>query len=348
MSSGVPGPWIRRPVSITTVTLGAVLAAPLVIPLFVLALVVDLVTRTRPRRRARLVWLISTLLWVDLFGVIATAGAWLISPFGLRTQSDTDQRRYHWVMTWWGTMLLNAIGRWVPLSFDFSQIDDETMRGNAIMIGRHRSVLDAILPVRLIGSRGLTALYTLKEDLRWEPNIDIVGHRMGHRFVTRAPEDPETELEPLRELGRRIDGDSIGVIFPEGTFFTQERKAKIIASLAKTSPRLAEKATSMNHLLPPKPGGTLALLEGAPEADVIVYGHTGFEDFGTIGNIIRNLGGDRSITLTARRIPRSEIPDETDLQVDWLFDQWQQLDDWVESTLQTTGPSGPSDSAFAS
>ena len=177
-------------------------------------------------RRSRVVLLISTLFLVDLVGRMLVLGAWLISPVGLAVKRPKSQARYRWIMTWWANRLINTISRIVPLPFDTSELDEALLGGDAIVVSRHQSLLDAVYPAVLFGNLGLTVLYTVKEDLRWEPNIDIVGHRMGHVFVTRSPKDLDAELEPIRHLATRIDENSVGLIFPEGTFFNETRKAR--------------------------------------------------------------------------------------------------------------------------
>jgi len=293
-------------------------------------------------RRSRVVLLLSTLFLVDLIGRVVVFGAWLISPFGLRVMRPKSQARYRSIMTWWTNRLINTISRIVPLPFDTSELDETLLAGNAIVVSRHRSLLDAVYPSVLFGNLGLTALYTLKEDLRWEPNIDIVGHRMGHVFVTRAPQNLDAVLEPIRHLATRIDENSVGVIFPEGTFFTETRKARAIAHLEERDPDHVAAAQQMQYLLPPHPAGTLALLDGAPDADVIMLGHAGFEPFGTIGQILASLGADHAVVVRAWRFARSTIPTDPSAQIDWLFDRWVEMDAWIcnyherAGTLNTT------------
>ena len=280
-------------------------------------------------RRSRGVLLISVLFLVDLLGRMLVLGTWLISPFGLAVERPKTQARYGSIMTWWTNRLINTISRIVPLAFDTSELDEALLGGDAIVVSRHRSLLDAVYPSVLFGNLGLTVLYTLKEDLRWEPNIDIVGHRMGHVFVTRSPQDLDAELEPIRHLATRIDDNSVGVIFPEGTFFTETRKARAIAALETRDPAHVAAAQEMQYLLPPHPAGTLALLAGAPDADVIMLGHAGFEPFGTIGQILASLGGDHRVAVRAWRFARSTIPTDPGQQVDWLFDRWTEMDAWI-------------------
>ena len=72
------------------------------------------------------------------------------------------------------------------------------------------------------------------------------------------------------------------------------------------------------------------------------------DSFGSLGEILRNLGGNRSVTLMARRFPRSEVPNDKDAQISWLFDRWQELDDWVELQHRSGRALGSVDSAFKS
>lgn len=288
-------------------------------------------------RRSRVVLLISALFLIDLLGRILVFGAWLMSPVGLAVERPKSQARYRWIMTWWTNRLINTISRIVPLPIDTSELDEALLGGNAIVVSRHRSLLDAVYPSVLFGNLGLAVLYTLKEDLRWEPNIDVVGHRMGHVFVTRAPQDLDAVLEPIRHLAARIDENSVGVIFPEGTFFNESRKAWAIAALEERDPKHVNAAKQMQYLLPPHPAGTLALLEGAPDADVIMLGHAGFEPFGTIGQILASLGADHGVAVRAWRFPRSTIPTDPASQIDWLFDRWVEMDAWICSYHQRAG-----------
>lgn len=322
------------------------LLIPIVTPIaLVIALTWDVVTRTPRLRRSRVVILISTLILEEFLGRIVIFATWLISPFGTRVQGPKSQARYRYVMTKWASTLLGTFSRIMPLPIDTSELDDSLLGGNAIVIGRHRSLLDAVVPATVFGKRGLAALYTMKDSLQWAPNIDIVGQRMGHVFVSRSSNDLEGELEPIRKLAARIDDNSVGVIFPEGTFFTEKRKQRALKSIAKRNPERLSLAERLNYVLPPRPGGTLALLEGAPNADVVLLGHVGFEPFGSLGQIIANAGSQHRIHIRAWRFARDTIPTDVDAQVQWLFERWAELDEWIASkhplpgvTAQYDGP----------
>lgn len=329
MAREVPGPWVRRPTSVAGIIVATALS-PILAPLaLVISYIVDRYKKARRFQRTRAAALITGLILIDFVGMVAVNFIWLTSPFGRHVGSPRMQARYSKLMTWWTNRLIGVISRASALPLDYSQLDESLLGGNAIVIGRHRSLLDAILPAVIFGNLGVTARYVLKEDLQWDINIDVVGNRMGHVFVDRTPDNLEDELAPIRQLGDRIDAGSVGVIFPEGTFFNAKRKARAVAYLRNINDRHADLAEKLEYLLPPRPAGTLALLEGAPEADVIVLSHVGFEAFGTIGDILDNLGADERIKLMAWRFPREDIPKSADEQIDWLFDRWVEMDRWV-------------------
>ena len=329
MNSGVPSPWIRRPIAITVLLVACILV-PVVGPLaLIVALMADLIRRDRGIRYTRSFLVVALLLLVQLAGLIMTVVIWALAPLGYSMHRERVQNQYRYLMRWWGSQLFRVLRICLPLELDYSQLDPALLDGNAIVIGRHRSLCDAILPAVIFGTDQKYVRYTLKEDLRWEPSIDIVSHFMSHRFITRSPADLEAELAPIRELGSRIDEDAVAVIFPEGTFFSEKRKAQVLRSLERKDPSHAEAARNMNYLLPPRPAGTLALMEGAPTADIIVLGHVGYEPYGTVRQIFSHLGQKQRITVRAWRYPRDSVPISESARIEWLFDRWSELDRWV-------------------
>ena len=167
---------MRRPIAMVGVTLGTLLI-PVVAPVaLVVAAVVDAITRTPRMRRTRVVALIAGLVFIDFVGMILVGTIWLTSPFGWRSMRPVIQDRYQWGMTWWTNKVTNVISWAGSLPIDRSQLDLELLAGNAIVIGRHRSLLDATLPAAVLGDLGYHCLYVLKDDLQWDINIDMVGH----------------------------------------------------------------------------------------------------------------------------------------------------------------------------
>ena len=87
----------------------------------------------------------------------------------------------------------------------------------------------------------------------------------------------------------------------------------------------------MTHVLAPRPGGLLAALDAAPEADVVLVAHTGLDHMLTVGDVWRELPMDKQIIMRWWQVPRAEIPDGREERIDWLFGWWEQIDAWIEA-----------------
>lgn len=91
------------------------------------------------------------------------------------------------------------------------------------------------------------------------------------------------------------------------------------------------------RVLPPRPGGTLALLD-ATVADVVVLAHRGLEGLATVRDIWSGSLVNSKISLKLWRVPRAGIPIERSDRVDWLYRLWAEVDTWV------AGESAPDES----
>jgi hypothetical protein len=85
----------------------------------------------------------------------------------------------------------------------------------------------------------------------------------------------------------------------------------------------------MTHVLAPRPGGVLAALEAAPEADVLMVAHTGLDHLLTVGDLWRELPMDKQITMRWWQVSREEIPEGREERIDWLYGWWERVDDWI-------------------
>jgi hypothetical protein len=93
------------------------------------------------------------------------------------------------------------------------------------------------------------------------------------------------------------------------------------------------RAEQLRALLPPKPAGTLALLGGRPEADVVVVGHVGLEGVAQLRGLRRRLPLTEPVVVRWWTHRRHELPaDEAGLAA-WLHHRWEELDHWVPSRL---------------
>jgi 1-acyl-sn-glycerol-3-phosphate acyltransferase len=176
----------------------------------------------------------------------------------------------------------------------------------------------------------------LKDTLQWDPAIDVLLHRIPARFIT-APKSGQSPAEgqdldaQIRELATDLDENDAFVIFPEGGNFTAKRRDRAIARLRKLGLEgMARRAENMTNVLAPRPGGLLAALTAAPDADVILVAHTGLDHLLTVGDVWRELPMDKQIVMRWWRVPRVEIPPDRDGRIEWLFGWWERIDAWIE------------------
>lgn len=328
-SKTIPGRLRRRAMTLPTMVASAlayVVTAPVVAPIAALA---DLVTGPRRRRHLRAWAFTGAYLWYEIAGLTLLGAVWVASGFGLLSQKRWFHDAHHALQRWWVAGLATAMTRIFSIDLQVSGTA-EASPAPAVVVARHISLGDALLPTYLIAvPHRLALLHTFKQDLAWDPCLDLVGHRLPHHFVDRAPRDREEELAPIRELGSRADERTSVAIFPEGTFRTSERFARALRRLEESDPVAAETARRLRYLLPPRPAGTFALLEGAPDADLVVLGHTGFEPFSSLAHTWRNIPFRMPVHASIRRIPRSEVPDEPKAFARYLLDVWLEMDEWI-------------------
>ena len=211
------------------------------------------------------------------------------------------------------------------------------------MVARHSSHIDAVVPLLVLEDADRLARYTLKEDLKWAPAMDLVGDRTPNVWINRST--PSSEMfQQIEQLAAEMPDNSTCVIFPEGTFRTPERHEAAIERLRSSRDDLADKANGLRYVLPPRPAGTLSLMRGAPDADIVVLANVGVEGRSSIKEIIATITDKRPIEVHAIRHPRSTVPTDDDEINAWLIERWIEMDDWIHHRVleRTTAPEKPS------
>ncbi len=324
----------RRVKSITLIFVGLVLVTALLPVLLVGAFFVDLV-RWATKRRTWMAVRLVLFLWVylagDAVGILSLFAVWVLSGFG-----SNRERMLDW--TWRFQQL------WVGFFFDVVRVllglkveveGEECVRpGPVIVLIRHASIVDNLLPSVFVANRERIRLrYVLKRELLSEPCLDIAGQRLPNYFVRRDTGE-EAERERVRQLAEGMGPDDGFLLYPEGTRFTPERRERAIEKIAERDPDRAERVSGIQHLLPPKVGGLLAVLEGAPGTDVVVLAHQGFDGMRLISDIWAGELAGRVIRVRMTRIPASEIPEGRDERVEWLDGVWAEADRWVGEQME--------------
>jgi 1-acyl-sn-glycerol-3-phosphate acyltransferase len=335
----------RRSVSIPSTVAAlavAVAGAPFIVPA---ALAVDVV-RGRHRFPVLRLWAFAVqYLLLDLFAVVSAALLWLLFGFGRRLDSPRSVGVHGRVQWWWASKVLAAARRTLGLRFEFD-LREPLSPGPLLVIGRHCSYGDALLPAVLFGHHHRLQLrYVLTLGLAWVPALDLYGHRLRNHFVNRRS-GAGAELLAVGRVARGMSHGDAAVIFPEGRFHTPHHHERAVRRLAEDDPALAARAAGLRHVLPPQPGGVLAMLGAAPTGtDVVLLGHVGFEGFSTMAQLWRNVPLRAPVAVRTWRFAAADIPRGRRERVDWLFDRWEQLDDWIDEELlrRRTAASGTHD-----
>jgi 1-acyl-sn-glycerol-3-phosphate acyltransferase len=283
----------------------------------------------KPWMSVRIVILIWWFLFGELRGLVGLFGVWLLAGGPWGRDSAARRRRTYRLQVNWAAGHIAGVRRICRVSFDVEG-DELVGRGPIIVLARHASVVDNGLPALLLSRpHGLDLRYVLKSELQALPTLDIGARWVPTTFVHRRSEDPAREIDRVRTLAKGLDGERDGVlIFPEGTRFTRRKLAalKAEARSAEHAARLA----GLRHLLPPRPGGPVALLDEAPGAAVVVCGHVGLDDFHDLREVWNGGLIGRRVQVRFWRHERAELPSDREELIDWLFERWQALDDWVE------------------
>ncbi|MDF1595284.1 MAG: 1-acyl-sn-glycerol-3-phosphate acyltransferase [Acidimicrobiia bacterium] len=255
----------------------------------------------------------------ELLGVCRAGAIMLIARPGSRRFLDLNYR----LQTWWALFLFRWVSRLLRLSFEV-QGDDELEPGPILIFMRHASIIDNLLPLVFVSEpHNLRIRYVLKKELLSDPALDIVGNRLPNFFIDRASSD-EAQLQALRDLVTDLEPHEGAIIYPEGTRFTRRKRHAILAKLEGSE--FFERASALERVLPPRINGPLAMLEGAPGADVIICAHHGLEGFATVGDILSGRLVGSTITVMFRRIARRDVPTDRQLRIDWLYAEWARVD----------------------
>jgi 1-acyl-sn-glycerol-3-phosphate acyltransferase len=324
---------IRRVRGITLEIVLFVLVTVLLPVLLGVAAVVDLVLWLRTRKHwmgVRLVALLWWFLFGELIALVRLLGIWLFSggPFGVG--SLRRHRGIYVLRVWWIRHHLGGVRRLFSLRLDVEGLELAAPAPALIMM-RHASIIDNTLPDALIThTHGIGLRYVIKRELQMLPTIDIGGRWCPTIFVRRGSGDAAGESAAVRSL---LDGIGTGesvLVYPEGTRATAAKVARAKEIIAERRPEIAPLANRLQHVLPPRLGGPLALLEeAAGQVDVVFCGHVGFDGFQHISNIwAGGLVGTR-IAVRFWRHPGSNVPRSEQEQIKWLYEQWQVLDDWI-------------------
>ncbi len=286
-------------------------------------------------RPLRVLWLLMAYLVIESVMLLVLCGLWLASGFGARIRTAYFQGIHYDLVEGVLWVFFHEARRVLNLTIGTSGPDPDAYPGHPILVlCRHAGPGDSfLLMYALMHWYHREPRVVLKYTIAWDPMIDVILHRIPARFVTPHPKEGTGSAveDEIAALATGLDENDAFVIFPEGGNFTPGRRLKAIERLRRLGmDKMADRAEAMTNVLAPKPGGVLAALAAAPEADVMMVAHTGVDHLVTVGDIWRELPMDAQLTMRWWQVPRSEIPLDREAQIEWLYGWWERVDAWIE------------------
>ena len=199
----------------------------------------------------------------------------------------------------------------------------------ALMLPRHTSIADTFIPMVFYAApREIRLRYVLKSELLLDPCLDIVGNRLPNLFVDRDGADSEAARQGVRDLARDLADDEGILLYAEGTRFSPAKADRLRRRYAD-DPRILAQIERWPDLLPPRLGGYLSALESNPDLDLLFCAHVGFEGSSRIPDLVNGAWWRARIRIHFWRVDHRQIPPSRDGRQSLLFDQWDQMQQWV-------------------
>jgi 1-acyl-sn-glycerol-3-phosphate acyltransferase len=334
----MPPAAVRRPLTVTAWLMMSCLCltlSPLLLTIGALASA--LTRRPQPQLLARLV---IAYFARELAVLVACGGLWVASGFGTRMQSRRSQLMHHRLLRWF----VHGLAQRALTLLDIEvapELSPETAQSlqrdkPLLFFSRHAGPGDTVLLIdELLTRYGRLPSVVFKDTLAIDPCVDLIGHRLPHAVLDQSDAD-ECEAR-IHQVSASLGPRGVLVLFPEGGNFTAERRRRALRSLwRKGRRREAAAARVMTHMMPPHPTGALAALRASPDADVIFSAHTGLGLAAFPRELWRHTPIGRTLKTRLWLAPAMERPDDPKQQVEWLYDWWKRLDDWVETQGEET------------
>lgn len=314
--------WLRRPLMGTAVAvLAVVLLLGLPIWLPVLALV-DLVRRKWRFPLVRFASFGMLWAWLETLGLMAAAVLFLLGQAG-------NHNVNYKLQAWWTRNVVRALRVTVGVQIEVEGFA-ELGSGPFVALCRHASLADSVMSAWVLADHaGLKPRYVLKKELKLDPCLDVVGHRLPNYFIDRTSANIASELQGIEQMAAGLASNEVAVIFPEGSRANSKKRTRALAKLENRFPERAARLQGLQHLLPPKPAGAAALLSAVPSANVITMWHSGFDGLDTFKGIVHHLAR-RAIRVHVKITEhhRSTVA-SGEAFVEWLDTQWLAMDEAV-------------------
>lgn len=305
-------------------TIVGVLASPV---LLTVAAIIDLARRRFRLPTVRVVLFLLQYAINDSVEILLAPIYWVMAGFGTRLDQPVSVARHDRLQQWSIDVIARRAEGLLGIRID---VDPDSVAaltpGPVIVLCRHVNIVDASLPALLYQRLGYRTRGVIMAELLADPGFDLIYSRTGSVFIPRD-NGPEA-IAAVRQLGRSIDERTAVVIFPEGRLFRPDRLERAKTRLELENPTRAARLDPLRHVLPPRPGGVLALIDTV-DADIVVITHTGLDDYTSFAQLAQAVPLRNPIRVTAWRVPADHIPATDVARIAWLDEQWLLVDDQV-------------------
>ncbi len=316
-------------------------------------------------RGLRLLWFALVYLVRETVGLCALFVLWVVSGFGIHLRDDRFERAHVALAGWFVGGLVGSARRVLGLRVvtDMAPVGPAGAGdgGSPVLVfSRHAGAGDSFVLVdALVNTHRRRPRIVLKEELRWDPCIDVTLGRIPSRFIdtsaARRSRDVATGVTGPRsgsaasdvvasiaELATDLGPADALILFPEGGNFTRRRRRFAIDRLRSEGlDHLVAKAEELTQVLPPRPHGAFAAIDAAPEADVWFVAHTGLEQLSSLRELYNGLPMRSEVRMTWWCVPAQQIPQGYEQRLDWLYAWWERIDTWIEGHRPPDTPIGP-------
>jgi 1-acyl-sn-glycerol-3-phosphate acyltransferase len=292
--------WARRAVMVPLVLTGTALMVGLLPALAVFALAVDLVrTGTRTFSSLRVLGFLLAFLLNETLGIALLAGVFVLT---IGRPAERGRLTYR-IQAQYASIHLAAV-TWLFSLRIVVEGEEAIVPGPLLILIRHTSIIDTV-----------------------PPRDEDAGHWLPNRFVKRTGSETEREIAAVAALKDGLSSDEAVLLYPEGTRATAASRAK---ALGRLSGERLERAQALKHLLPVRPGGSLALLAARPSCDLLLVAHHGLEGFARITDIWAGDLIGRTVHLRFTRVKAQAVPAAPGDRLAFLDGLWAQMDAWVD------------------
>ena len=317
----------------------------------IVCLALALAHESRPRWRfLRVNTAVAVYLLCETVCLVACLLLWVATGFGWRLRAGWSVRAHRMLLERFLDVVLATFRR--VFGFQVRLLEPENRPADVlrahqpapiVVLARHAGPGASFALIHELVSRyhrDLTVV--LKDQLRLDPSVDLLLTRTGCTWIPKAHSRGDHSADRVGEAARALTGAGALLLFPEGADWTPLRQVQAVARLRGRG-RVAEarQALRMPHVLPPRPAGTLAALSNAPQAEVLIFTHTGHDQLLDAASSWAALPLAKPLQMTWWRADRDQLPEGNENAVaEWLRTVWSDIDAWIEERQLLTAVQG--------